>query len=115
MPSRCAERQARRTRRWELGLGAHQGQQPLAHRLWRLRRDPLLARPDLAHLAEDQALGLDVLGDLAQAHLAQRGQVLDPKEVVEGGVDVLARIDLAGPQAGDQRLGGEVDQDDLIG
>ena len=77
--------------------------------------DPLLAGPDVLHLVQGQPLGLDVLGHLAQADLAQRRQVLDPEEVVEGGLDVLAGVDLAGAQARDQRLGGEVDQHDLVG
>ena len=64
---------------------------------------------------QGQPLGLDVLGHLAQADLAQRGQVLDPEEVVERRLDVLAGVDLAGAQAGDQRLRGEVDEDDLVG
>ena len=35
--------------------------------------------------------------------------------MVERGLDALLRIDLAGLQAGDQRLGGEVDEHDLVG
>ena len=60
-------------------------------------------------------LGLDLLGDLPQSDLAQRGQVLDPEEVVERGLDPFLRVDLAGLQPRDQRLGGEVDEDDLVG
>ena len=52
-----------------------------------------------------QALGLDLLGHLAQRDLAQRGEVLDPEEVVQRGVDALGGIDLAGAQAVEQRLG----------
>ena len=65
--------------------------------------------------SRDQPLGLDLLGDLAQRDLAQRGEVLDPEEAVERGVDALGRVDLAGAQALEQRLGREVDEHDLVG
>ena len=55
-------------------------------------------------LSRDEPLGLDLLGDLAQRDLAQRGEVLDPEEVVERGRHALGRIDLARAQALDQRL-----------
>ena len=98
------------------GLRADQREQPLADRLRRLGGDPLLARvPSGSTSLQGEPLGLDLLGDLAQADLAQRRQVLDPEEVVERGLDVLAGVDLAGAQARDQRLRGEVDQDDLVG
>ena len=45
------------------------------------------------------AAWLDLLGDLAQRDLAQRGEVLDPEEAVERGLDALGRVDLAGAQA----------------
>ena len=51
-----------------------------------------------------RALRLDLLGRLAQHHLAQRGQVLDPEEVVQRGRHALGRVDLAGAQPRDQRL-----------
>jgi hypothetical protein len=63
----------------------------------------------------DAPLGLDVLGHLAQRDLAQRGQVLDPEEVVERGLDALLRVDLAGLQSRDQRLARQVDEHDLVG
>ena len=72
----------------------------------------LLARADDLG---DQALGLDLLGHLAQRDLAQRGEVLDPEEAVERRLDALGRVDLAGPQAGEQRLRAEVDEHDLVG
>ena len=51
----------------------------------------------------------------AQCDLAEGGQVLDPEEVVERGVDPLGRVDLAVAQAVQERLGGEVHEDDLVG
>ena len=62
-----------------------------------------------------QALGLDLLRYLAQRDLAQRGEVLDAEEAVEGGVDALGLVDLAGPQAGEQGLRAEIDEHDLVG
>ena len=61
------------------------------------------------------ALGLHLLGGLAQGHLAQRGQVLYPKEVVQRRRNPLGGIDLALAQAGDQRLGSEIHEHDLVG
>ncbi len=55
------------------------------------------------------------LGDLTQRDLPQREQVFDGEEVVQRRLDVLARVDLAGAEALDQRLGGEVDQHHLVG
>ena len=57
---------------------------------------------------------LDVLGDLAQHELAQRGQVLLPEEVVQRDLGALARIDLACPQPLMQLLRREVDEHDLV-
>ena len=57
---------------------------------------------------------LDRLGQLAQRDLAQRAQVLDAEEAVERGRDPRLRVDLAGLQAGDQVLGREVDEHDLV-
>jgi hypothetical protein len=74
----------------------------------------LVAARRLAGLPH-QALDLHVLGDLAQRGLAQGGQALDLEEVVERRLHALGAIDLAGPQAPDQRLGGEVDQHHLVG
>ena len=77
----------------------------------RRSRSSRVPTPCLAH----EPLGLDLLGDLAQRDLAQRREVLDLEEVVERGRDPLRRVDLAGPQPLDQRLGGEVDEHDLVG
>jgi len=60
--------------------------QALADRVRRIGREALLARAD--ELGR-QALGADLLGHLAQRHLAQRRQVLDLEEVVERRVDAL--------------------------
>ena len=84
------------------GLRLHERQQPLADRGRR------------AHLGRGDPLGDDLLGDLAQRGLAQRGQVLDPEEAVERGVDALGGIDLALAQALEQRLGRDIDQHDLV-
>ena len=59
-------------------------------------------------------LCLDLFGDLPERDLAQGGQVLDPEEVVERRLDPLARVDLPGEQALDQRLRRDVDQHDLV-
>ena len=93
-------------------VGLDEREQPLADGLRAGRRPAILAGADDLG---DQALGLDLLGDLAQRDLAQRGEVLDAEEAVERGVDALGLVDLAGPQAGEQRLGAEVDEHDLVG
>ena len=65
------------------GCGRDQRQQPLADRLRRVGGAPARARraTRLPRLV-DEPLRLDLLGHLAQRHLAQRRQVLDPEEVV---------------------------------
>ena len=95
VPSRCAERQARRTRRCELGLRPDQRQQPLADRLRRGVVEQPVSSRGAERSRRRQALGLDLLGDLAQRDLAQRREVLDPEEVVERRLDALAGVDLA--------------------
>ena len=96
-PSRWADRQARRTSRCELRPRSHQREQALADRL---RTPPRAPAPRGCRAARrHDALGLHLLGDLAQGDLAQRRQVLDLEEVVERRLDVLAGIDLARPQA----------------
>ncbi len=97
------------------GLRSHQGEDALADRLRHLGGDPLLSRTERLVQLQGQPLRLDVLGHLAQADLAQRRQVLDPEEVVQRRVDVLAGVDLAGAQTLDQGLGGEVDQHHFVG
>ena len=81
-------------------LRLDQGQQPLADR--RCRGHDVAARDHL-------------VGDLAQRGLAQRGQVLDPEEAVERGVDALGRVHPALAQPAQQRLGRDVDEHDLVG
>ena len=107
-PSRCAERQARRTRRWALGSGSTSASSRSPTACGASVGEPLLARAERS--VGHEPLGLDLLGDLAQRDLAQRGEVLDPEEVVERRVDALGRVDLAGAQALEQRLRGEVDR-----
>ena len=126
-PSRAGRRRAGRARRRGAAPSArrggralrarprrHQGQHPLGDRL-RRRFDQLLAGADRLLGPPWPGLRLDLLRGLAQRELAQGGQVLDPEEVVERGVDPLGRVDLARPQALDQRLGREVDQHHLVG
>jgi hypothetical protein len=84
-------------------IGLHQREQPLADRLGGVGGEVVVARADDLG---DQALGLDLLGHLAQRDLAQRRQVLDAEEAVEGRVDALGLVDLACAQAGQERLGG---------
>ncbi len=52
-----------------------------------------------AGAVDRDALGLDLLGDLPERDLAQRGEVLDLEEVVERRRHPLGRIDLAGDAA----------------
>jgi hypothetical protein len=62
-----------------------------------------------------EELALLLLGDLAQGEGAQRDQVVHAEEVGEGGADLLGGVD---PSLGDplpQRVGRQVDQDDLVG
>ena len=99
-------------------LGRDEGQQALADRLLSGGLDEAVL-PGAEQLAfgsaGDQAPRFDVLGDLAQGHLAQCAEVLDAEEVVERSLDGAARVDLAAAQPLDERLGTEVDEDDLVG
>src|SRR5208282_2990147 len=83
-----------------------------ADRLRHAARHALFARRQ--HLG-GEALRADLLGDLAQRYLPQGGEVLEAEEVVECGVDALARVDLAGAQPLEQGLGREVNEHDLVG
>src|SRR6185312_14659307 len=97
----------------ELGLQALRGAPRAAHDALGLRRrldereqaladglrrgaleQPVVAVARRAR-RDAQPLGLHVLGDLAQRDLAQRGEVLDPEEVVQRRLDALAGVDLA--------------------
>ena len=92
---------------------AHEREQPLGD-----RRRGLLARhaaPAAPELDARDPLRADRLGDLAQRHLAQGDEVLDREEAVQRGLDPLLRIDAPGPQALEQFLGREVDDDDVVG
>jgi hypothetical protein len=97
------------------GRRLDEGEQALADGLrgGALEHEALVVAYGLA--VEHESFGLHGLGDLAQCHLAQSGQVLDLEEVVERRLDALARVDLAGAEPLDQRLGREVDEDDLVG
>ena len=93
-------------------IGLDECEEALADRLREVGGQRVLARADgLGH----QALGLDLLGHLAQRDLAERREVLDPEEAVQRGIDALGLVDLARAQAREQRLGAEVDEDDLVG
>ena len=93
-------------------VGLDEREQPLADGLREVGGQRVLARADDLG---DQALGLDLLGHLAQRDLAQRREVLDAEEAVERGIDALGLVDLAGAQAGEQGLGAEVDEHHLVG
>ena len=113
-PSRCAERQARRTTRCEdaCGVTSASSRSPTAcGTAWPSTRCSSRTGARLAH----EPLGLDALGDLAQRDLAQRLEVLDPEEAVERGRHALGLVDLAGPQPLDQRRRRDVDEHDLVG
>ena len=80
--------------------------------------DPLPRLPGVA----DVVLGpvplqslVDLVGQPQQRELAQRGQVPRPEVVGERGVDLLRRVDVAVRHPAAQRLGGHVDQLDLVG
>ena len=80
--------------------------------------DPL---PGLPHLVD--AVGLEVrlelvldpVRDPQQRQLAQRGQVARSEVVGERGVDALRRVHVAVRHPSAQRLGGHVDELDLVG
>ena len=79
-------------------------EQALADRLRRGLVGEAVARAGAERARATSRLRLDLLGDLAQRDLAQRGEVLDPEEVVERGRHALRRVDLARAQPLDQRL-----------
>ena len=94
-----------------------QREQPLGDRLGTGlggHREALLVAPQQRAGLAHQALDLDVLGDLAQRDLAQRGEVLDLEEVVQRRRHALGAVHLARAQARDQRLRRQVDQHDLV-
>ena len=82
-PRRCADRHARRTIRCEDGCGvtSASSRSPTACGAARVHQAVLARRDDV----DLQALGLDVLGHLAQRDLAQRLEVLDAEEPVQRG------------------------------
>ena len=66
-----------------------------------------------------RAIGLDVVLDAvrgaAQRELAQRHQVALAEEVARRALDLLGKVHLAGLEAGEQIVGGNVDQHHLVG
>ena len=103
-PSRCADRQARRRMRCDFGCGSISARTRSATANWLSGSKHVRPPPRF-----------DVLGDLAQGELAQRAEVLDPEEVGQGHVGPCLRIDLARLEPLLERLGSEVDEDDLVG
>ena len=80
--------------------------------------DPLAGLPG----ARDAVLGpvalqplVDLVGQPEQGQLAQRGQVAGPEVVGQRRVDLLGRVDVAVRHPAAQRLGGHVDELDLLG
>ena len=58
---------------------------------------------------------VDPVGEPEQGQLAQRREVADPEVVRQGGVDLLGLVDVAVGHPPAQRLGGHVDELDLVG
>ncbi len=58
---------------------------------------------------------VDLVGQPEQGQLAQGGEVADAEVVAQGGVDLVGGVDVAVGQAAAQRLGGDVDQLQLLG
>ena len=58
---------------------------------------------------------VDPVGDPQQGQLAQRAEVAVAEVVGQGGVDLLGRVDVAVGHPPAQRLGGHVDELDLVG
>ncbi len=77
-------------------------QDPLRARLGRDEHEDPLGDRLLAQRVEHgrRPARLDVLGELAQDELAERGEVVEPEEVRERGLDALGRVDLAVRGAG---------------
>ena len=103
-----------------------------------LRREPRRAAHDVlaararADAAQQRSLGLpdaldrlvgavgldvvlDAVGGAAQRELAQRHQVALAEEVARRALDLLGQVDLAGLEAREQVVGGNVDQHHLVG
>ena len=80
--------------------------------------DPLLGRPGVLDLVGPSVVTervVDPVGQPEQGELAQRGQVADPEVRRQRGVDVLGLVDVAVRHPPTQRLGGHVDELDLVG
>ncbi|HVV82621.1 MAG TPA: hypothetical protein VHE35_06055 [Kofleriaceae bacterium] len=88
------------------GAGAGADQQALARR----------PRPlDAALPAVSLDVDVDPLGGAAERQLAERGEVALLEEVLGGPRGLLAEVDLALGEPLEQRLGGEVDERELVG
>ena len=72
-------------------------------------------RPPLHGRTERWFWLVDRARHLPQGHLAQRPEVGGREEVEQRRLDALGRVDLPRPQACLERLGGEIDQDHLVG
>ena len=80
--------------------------------------DALLGRPGLLDPVRAPVvveLVVDPVGQPQQGQLAERGQVADPEVRRERGVDLVGLVDVAVRHPPAQRLGGHVDQLDLVG
>ena len=58
---------------------------------------------------------VDAVGQPQQGQLAQRGEVAGPEVVAQRGVDLVGLVDVAVRHPPAQRLGGHVDEFDLLG
>ena len=113
--SRWAERHARRTTRWDLGVGltSASSRSPIAC-------GAALSISSVVGLAGATVSNVSRLDSTSSAtwrsatsRSAARFSIL--KKLFERRLDALAGVDLAGAQAGDQRLRREVDEHDLVG
>src|ERR1700735_4377005 len=58
---------------------------------------------------------IDGAGDAVESHFAESDKVAAAKEVGEGAVGAVDRVDIAAAHAGDEGFGGEIGDDDLVG
>ena len=116
VPSRCAERQARRTRRCEEGWGRTSASSALADRLRGLGGDALLAGCPAAPRPTRRLASTPGRPGGARAPAGTEGS-RSVEEVLQGArtLEVLKRIDLPGAQLLEQSLDGQVDEHQVVG